>query len=192
MFYNTRNLREIETLDPVARERFATLLVRLEEAGEDILITDPRRSVQEQNDLYAQGRTKPGNIVTDARGDASFHVWGVAIDLVPVGLFGQLQYGAVERYRQIALAAAALQIDWGVVLWRKDAPHFQYTQGLSIADFRAGKRLVPLVAHPQPPTREELEQRLRVAERALPRASERRKILLTRFIKRAVKIIRGV
>lgn len=38
------------------------------------------RSVTEQNDLFAQGRTKPGNIVTKARGGESYHNFAVAID----------------------------------------------------------------------------------------------------------------
>lgn len=40
------------------------------------------RTIAEQNALYAQGRTKPGKIVTNARGGLSYHNYGLAIDIV--------------------------------------------------------------------------------------------------------------
>jgi peptidoglycan L-alanyl-D-glutamate endopeptidase CwlK len=39
------------------------------------------RSIAEQNRLYAQGRTLPGPIVTNARGGQSIHNRGIAVDL---------------------------------------------------------------------------------------------------------------
>lgn len=42
-------------------------------AGFDLLVYCTYRSEQEQNDLYAQGRTLPGKIVTNARGGDSQH-----------------------------------------------------------------------------------------------------------------------
>jgi peptidoglycan L-alanyl-D-glutamate endopeptidase CwlK len=38
------------------------------------------RTFEEQDALYAQGRTKPGQIVTDAKGGKSYHNYGLAID----------------------------------------------------------------------------------------------------------------
>lgn len=40
------------------------------------------RTFAEQNALFAQGRTKPGKIVTNARGGLSYHNYGLAIDIV--------------------------------------------------------------------------------------------------------------
>src|SRR3990172_3976840 len=42
-------------------------------AGIDLLIYCTYRSNQEQNELYAQGRTAPGKIITNARGGESQH-----------------------------------------------------------------------------------------------------------------------
>lgn len=153
MFYASRNLGMLEGLDPAARSRFAALLDRLDAAGEDVLVTDGARTMTRQNDLWAQGRTRPGNIVTDARGDESFHVWGVAVDLVPVTRAGALRYDDEAAYGRVAAVASWLGIEWGFKLWGVDRPHFQYTQGLSIAAFRAGRRLAgeppaPVVAPP--------------------------------------------
>lgn len=49
-------------------------------AGLNILITETYRTKAEQDALYAQGRTKPGNIVTNAKYPMSPHCWGVAFD----------------------------------------------------------------------------------------------------------------
>jgi len=38
------------------------------------------RTFEEQDALYAQGRTKPGSIVTKAKGGQSYHNYGLAID----------------------------------------------------------------------------------------------------------------
>ncbi|MFQ8841879.1 MAG: M15 family metallopeptidase [Clostridium fessum] len=45
-------------------------------------IGETYRTVAEQDALYAQGRTKPGNKVTNARGSSysSQHQWGIAFD----------------------------------------------------------------------------------------------------------------
>ncbi len=45
-----------------------------------IRIVQGLRTIAEQDALYAQGRTKPGKIVTNARGGSSYHNYGVAID----------------------------------------------------------------------------------------------------------------
>jgi peptidoglycan L-alanyl-D-glutamate endopeptidase CwlK len=40
------------------------------------------RSYQQQEEEYAKGRTKPGAIVTFARGGQSYHNYGLAVDIV--------------------------------------------------------------------------------------------------------------
>ena len=50
--------------------------------GITVAIGETLRTVAEQDALYAQGRTKPGNKVTNARGSSysSQHQWGIAFD----------------------------------------------------------------------------------------------------------------
>ena len=50
--------------------------------GISVAIGETLRTVAEQDALYAQGRTKPGNKVTNARGSSysSQHQWGIAFD----------------------------------------------------------------------------------------------------------------
>lgn len=45
-------------------------------------VTSAKRSMEEQERLYAQGRTKPGAIVTNAKPGQSAHNYGRAIDVV--------------------------------------------------------------------------------------------------------------
>ena len=40
------------------------------------------RSFKEQEALYAQGRSLPGKIVTQAKAGLSYHNYGIAIDIV--------------------------------------------------------------------------------------------------------------
>lgn len=46
-------------------------------------VTQGLRSWDEQAKLYAQGRTTPGKIVTNAQAGHSWHNYGMAVDLVP-------------------------------------------------------------------------------------------------------------
>lgn len=74
-------------LQPICREFMQKVL----DAGVDIIITCTYRSNEEQNELYAQGRTKSGLIVTRARGGQSAHNFTIdgkpaakAFDIVPM------------------------------------------------------------------------------------------------------------
>lgn len=51
-----------------------------ERRGAIYIVTSGYRSVDQQNALYAKGRTAPGGIVTKARGGYSAHNWKVALD----------------------------------------------------------------------------------------------------------------
>lgn len=61
-------------------------LDKLEKAGTPFKVYSGLRTFEEQNELYAKGRTKPGNIVTKARGGQSMHNYGIAVDLAPKNL----------------------------------------------------------------------------------------------------------
>jgi hypothetical protein len=45
-------------------------------------VYEGQRSCERQNELYAQGRTKKGKIVTNAKAGQSMHQYGLAIDFV--------------------------------------------------------------------------------------------------------------
>lgn len=76
--------RDINDLDIRMQSQALTFLERCEQAGIDLLVTCTLRSLEEQAKLYAQGRTDPGHIVTNAKPGSSAHNYGLAIDVVPL------------------------------------------------------------------------------------------------------------
>jgi hypothetical protein len=50
----------------------------------DTILVYGTRMLDEQEALYAQGRTSPGSVVTNAKPGMSAHNWGLAADLLPV------------------------------------------------------------------------------------------------------------
>ena len=51
--------------------------------GVELRVVQGLRTKEEQDTLFAQGRTAPGQIVTKARGGQSMHNYGLAVDMVP-------------------------------------------------------------------------------------------------------------
>jgi peptidoglycan L-alanyl-D-glutamate endopeptidase CwlK len=73
----------INLLHPQIRDEVKTLVEQANKVISPkltIRIVQGLRTIEEQNDLYAQGRTKPGKVVTNAKGGSSYHNYGLAID----------------------------------------------------------------------------------------------------------------
>lgn len=73
-------MRGIEKLHPDLQMVVNKFLEECKRQGLNVLITETLRTQQEQEKLYAQGRTQPGKIVTNCRGYQSPHTWGIAFD----------------------------------------------------------------------------------------------------------------
>lgn len=73
-------MRGIDKLHPELQICVNKFLAECKKQGLNVLITETLRTLEEQESLYAQGRTRPGKIVTNARGYQSPHAWGVAFD----------------------------------------------------------------------------------------------------------------
>jgi peptidoglycan L-alanyl-D-glutamate endopeptidase CwlK len=131
--------RSLEDLHPIVREKVIEFKDLCAKEGIDVLITCTYRSAKEQDDLYAQGRTKPGRIVTNAKGGQSWHQWRVAFDFVPI-INGKAQWNDIETFNRCGLLAEQVGLEWAG-RWKsfKELAHCQQTFGLSIADFKAGK-----------------------------------------------------
>jgi hypothetical protein len=106
-------------------------------ARHSVRIVSAFRSWEEQDRLYAQGRTAPGRIVTSARGGQSTHNFGIAWD---VGVFdGAGRYlQESEVYRAIGPVGEEIGLEWGG-RWRSfpDYPHYNVRTGLTVAQMRA-------------------------------------------------------
>lgn len=110
--------------------------------GINVQISEGYRSNTRQTELYQQGRTKSGNIVTNARAGQSYHNYGVAVDYFLTTHDGSKAIWIVNNdWRRVASIAKSYGFEWGGD-WTsfKDYPHLQMTDGLSLSDLQAGKR----------------------------------------------------
>ncbi|NUU62470.1 M15 family metallopeptidase [Paenibacillus agri] len=137
-------------LNPAVLAGANALIERSFAKGVPIIITQGLRTFAEQNALYAQGRSKPGNIVTNARGGFSYHNYGLAVDfalLLPDGRgisWDMKRDGNGNKtadWQEVVQEAKKLGFEWGGD-WTsfKDYPHLQNAYGLSIDQLRAGLR----------------------------------------------------
>jgi hypothetical protein len=128
----------ILSLHPAIRPQ-ATQLVNQSNQSSDatVIIAQGLRTNEEQDALYAQGRTESGEIVTNAKGGESNHNYGLAFDVAGVK-DGQLTYDL--DWTTLGATGAQLGFDWGGN-WEKfqDKPHFENTFGYSTADLAKKK-----------------------------------------------------
>lgn len=88
-------MTRLETLEPAFRVKIVALLDEVQKAtGRKWALSDGRRTIAQQNSLYAQGRTAPGKVVTNARGGQSAHNFGLAADLWPLTAKGAFDWKA--------------------------------------------------------------------------------------------------
>jgi peptidoglycan L-alanyl-D-glutamate endopeptidase CwlK len=140
MAIDERSARNIATLHSELQP-LATKLIELAVAkGINIKVISGLRSYEEQNELYAQGRTKPGKIVTKAKGGQSWHNFGTAFDIGVFSEDGKKYYGESKHYRTCGEIGESLGLEWGGS-WKGfvDEPHFQLKLGLSISDLHKRK-----------------------------------------------------
>lgn len=122
-------------VNPQLAGRIRLLAAELRAQGINITVASGLRTFAEQDALYAQGRTKPGSIVTNARGGQSLHNYGLAIDVVPLGANGQPNWSVGnDVWQKIGAAGKRQGLEWGGD-WTSfvDRPHFQMTAGRSVS-----------------------------------------------------------
>jgi peptidoglycan L-alanyl-D-glutamate endopeptidase CwlK len=89
-----------------------SFLAACETAGADLIVTCTLRSNDEQAALYAQGRTKPGHIVTNAKAGHSAHNYGLALDIVPMVNGKPDWHGSDPIWKQIGELGMAAGLTW--------------------------------------------------------------------------------
>jgi peptidoglycan L-alanyl-D-glutamate endopeptidase CwlK len=135
----------------------------------DIEVTSGLRTYAEQDALYAQGRTEPGEIVTNAQGGYSWHNFGMAADLVPEDItVGEPDWNlAHPAWQRLVSVAESLGLVSGAEWAGKelDTPHVQmtgvfpvvptnevrtlFTNGGSVAVWRAAFQIPTIVKETQ-------------------------------------------
>jgi peptidoglycan L-alanyl-D-glutamate endopeptidase CwlK len=156
-------LNRIEQLHPLLRDEAKEIYQEICEALKGRAICRfafTLRSFKEQNDLYAQGRTRlfdaNGNrlgVVTKAKGGQSIHNYGLALDIVLLrdrdgnGTFETASWennidfdkDGKADWLEIVTIFEKYGWEWGG-RWSKpktDTPHFQKTLGLTVTKLNA-------------------------------------------------------
>lgn len=133
--------RKIEDLHQVFQPMVRSLLEKgqaaIKDSGWIFFITDGFRSFAEQTELYAQGRTKPGSIVTNAKAGQSAHNFGLAVDLA-FQKDGKLSYDPT-LYAKIYPIARTLGFELGAD-WTgfTDEPHFEHPNWEKLSNSNGG------------------------------------------------------
>ncbi len=120
-------MRDVKALHPYLQEKIAELIKKCDDAGLKIGISECLRTKEEQDKLYAKGRTEKGNIVTNARGStfSSMHQWGIAFDFYRADEKGA--YNDTDGFfKKVGKLGEDLGLMWGGS-WKSpvDKPHFQ-------------------------------------------------------------------
>nr|MBA3805723.1 M15 family metallopeptidase [Acidobacteriota bacterium] len=80
---NPSSENRLKKVHPELAKRVRMVIENLAKAGVQVEVVQGLRTFAEQDALFAQGRTKPGKVVTNARGGQSNHNYGLAVDVVP-------------------------------------------------------------------------------------------------------------
>ena len=102
---------------------------------QDFTVIEGVRTTKRQQELYAQGRTAPGNIVTNVDGvkkksnhQAKADHYGHAVDIIPY----PVDWDSISKFDNIAVAMKLAACELGVdIVWGgdwenfKDYPHFE-------------------------------------------------------------------
>lgn len=143
---NTEEKPQPDSLHPKVAENAEILKEKAAEKDIAIQITDGFRTHEEQDALFAQGRTEPGNIVTNAGGGESYHNYGLAVDFA-VENNGEVMWdtsydgndNGKSDWEEVAEIAKDLGFTWGGD-WEDfvDYPHLQMDFDTSINDLQKG------------------------------------------------------
>lgn len=119
----------LELVNPALAGKIRQMAGILAGEGITLRVTQGLRTWAEQSALYAQGRTSPGAIVTNAEPGHSWHNYGLAVDLVPMTEAGQPDWNTSHPvWQRIVSLGESLGLESGA-RWRTfpDWPHLQLT-----------------------------------------------------------------
>lgn len=119
--------RDTKKLHPKLQIIIQKFLLECKKKGFKVGIGECLRTVEEQNALYAQGRTTKGDIVTYAKGTSygSLHQWGVAFDFYRNDGKGAY-YDKDDFFYKVGQIGKKYDLFWGGDFESMiDKPHFQ-------------------------------------------------------------------
>lgn len=128
----------IAELRPETRAKVQRWYDQCFDAGILVYVYEGHRTCERQNLLFAQGRTRKGIKVTNARGGQSMHQYGLAVDFVPLKMHPKASgmYEAdwdnekmYERAHEIANNCGLRRLSW-------ETPHLE---DASIANWKEAR-----------------------------------------------------
>jgi len=126
-------------LQPLVKRQAEKVVADMEKLGYLVMVYQGFRSKAEQDYLYAQGRTRPGAIVTNAKGGYSLHNYGCAVDIVFIEN-GRPSWAEKHPWTVLGQTLEKHGFEWGG-RWTSfpDRPHGQITFGYTLYDFLSNK-----------------------------------------------------
>lgn len=157
--------RDISRLRSDVSSNCRVFIQRCADAGLPVLVVETVRDLEYQASLYAQGRTKPGKVVTNQK-TPSFH-WdkvGLAFDICK-NVKGH-EYDDAAFFRKCGAIGKEMGFTWGGD-WKSlpDRPHFQWDDGgrFTASMVRKGQlpRMMPLYQEVKTVTKDEAKSILK-------------------------------
>ncbi len=119
---------KITGLHPRVVDALSATINEARARGLRVAMQNSLRTPDEQNALYAKGRTAPGSIVTNAKAWESWHCYGLAVDIVFKDERGEWLWDEKLAWQDLGTIGKMFGFQWGGD-WTKfpDLPHFQIT-----------------------------------------------------------------
>jgi peptidoglycan L-alanyl-D-glutamate endopeptidase CwlK len=133
-FLKPHSQKHFDTLNPDAKPVFEEFLRICHDKMFNVQITSGSRTAEEQDELYAIGRTRTGKIITNAKGGQSAHNYGIAIDVVVLNRDGECDWRP-ETYGMLWKLAKEAGLEEKGLGWAgewkafKESVHFDLSGG---------------------------------------------------------------
>lgn len=124
----TAHLERLNGCHADLKRKVTAVIKDLQGHGLRPMVFEGLRTPERQAQLYAQGRTTPGPIVTDTL--VSKHILGKAADIVWADSKGRPTWDApAAHWDLLGSAAESHNLEWGGRWRRRDFPHVQLRSG---------------------------------------------------------------
>ncbi len=135
------NSRSLDDLHPALKRGALELVKRMGEKGyTKVGFSATYRDKEYQDYLYQQGRTRSGNIVTNAKGGQSIHNYRLAFDIF-LNISGK-EFSDDNFFSVAGKIWTEMGGEWGGSwVGFVDTPHMQFTNGLTLSMLQKGEKV---------------------------------------------------
>ncbi len=123
-----RRRTNFDDLHPLIRNSVRKIIDELKAEGHPFELFEAFRTPARQRHLHAQGRTRPGNIVTKAKAWQSFHQYGLAVDIV-LKIKGEWSWNDSGKFARSWDRLHEIGRAHGLKPLSFEKPHLQWAEG---------------------------------------------------------------